>query len=110
MVYPHRAVPSRAERALMRWSPHEPAAHGDKDMTTGPCTADIGNGIETLADVQRAMRARVSGLRSSSEWYRLMRSNHGRRVRDAASKVVANVSYNARLWRPSGARDELVLE
>jgi hypothetical protein len=28
-------------------------------------------------------------------------------VRDAASKVAANVSYNGRLWRPSGAREEI---
>ena len=54
---------------------------------TGPYTADIGDGIETfetLADVQSAMRARVSGIRSSSEWYRQMRSRHGAKVRDAA--------------------------
>jgi len=94
-----RAFPSRAERALMPPSPHQPAAHGANEMTTigtGPYTADIGDGIETfetLADVQRAMRARVSGIRSSSEWYRQMRSRHGARVRDAAGKVIANVSY-----------------
>jgi hypothetical protein len=64
---------------------------------TGPYTADIGDGIETfesLADLQRAMRQRVSGIRSSSEWYRQMRSPHGAKVRSAAGKVVANVSYN----------------
>lgn len=78
----------------------------------GPYTADIGDGIETfetLADVQRAMWARVSGIRSSSEWYRQMRSRHGAKVRDAAGKVAANVSYNARMWRPSGAREEIVV-
>ncbi len=79
-------------------------------MTTPPYTADIGDEIETfetLADVQGAMRSRVSGTRSSSEWYRQMRSKHGAKVRDASGKVVANVSYNARVWRPSGAREEI---
>ena len=79
---------------------------------TGPYTADIGDGIETfetLADVQRAMRERVSGIRSGDEWYAQMRSRHGAKVRDAAGKVVATVSYNARMWRPSGARHELVV-
>jgi hypothetical protein len=79
---------------------------------TGPYTADSGDGIETfetLADVQRAMRERVSGIRSSSEWYRHMRSRHGAKVRDAAGKVVVNVSYNGRLWRPGGAREEIVV-
>jgi hypothetical protein len=79
---------------------------------TGPYTADIGDGqetFETLADIQRAMRARVSGIRSSSEWYRQMRSRHGAKVRDAAGKVVATVSYNARLWRPSGAMEEILV-
>ncbi len=82
-------------------------------MTTignGPYTADIGDGIETfatLAEVQRAMRARVSGIRSSSEWYRQLRSKHGAKVRDVAGKVVANVSYNGTLWRASGAREEI---
>ncbi|MBL8801840.1 MAG: hypothetical protein JNN27_07590 [Planctomycetes bacterium] len=84
-------------------SPHQPAAHGFNDMTTigtGPYTADIGDGQETfqtLADVQRAMRARVSGVRSSSDWYRRMRSWQGAQVRDAAGMVVATVLYNARL-------------
>ncbi len=80
---------------------------------TGPFAADIGDGQErfdTLADVQRAMRARVSGIRSSSEWYRKMRSRHGAKVRDTAGMFVANVSYNGRLWRPSGAREEIVFE
>jgi hypothetical protein len=79
---------------------------------TGPYTADIGDGIEsfeTLADVQRAMRARVTGIRSGDEWYARMRSRHGAKVRDAAGKVVANVSYNGRVWRPSGGREELVV-
>jgi hypothetical protein len=79
---------------------------------TGPFKADIGDGIErfdTLADVQRAMRQRVSGIRSSSEWYRQMRSRHGAKVRDAAGKLVANVSYNGRMWWPSGAREEIVV-
>lgn len=74
-----------------------------------PYTADVGDGIETfqtLADIQRAMRARVSGIRSSSEWYRQMRSLHGAKEHDAAGKVVANVSYNGRLWRAGGAREE----
>jgi hypothetical protein len=79
---------------------------------TGRYTADIGDGIETfetLADVQRAMRTRVSGIRSSSEWYRQMRSRHGAKVRDATEEVVANVSYNGRLWRPCGARAEMTI-
>jgi hypothetical protein len=78
----------------------------------GPYTADIGDGqerFETLADVQRAMRARVSGIRFGDEWYARMRSRHGAKVRDASGKVVANVSYNARLWRPSGARGEILI-
>lgn len=109
----HRAFPSRLERALMPPSPHQPAAHGANDMTTigtGPYTADIGDGIETfetLADVQRAMRARVTGIRSSSEWCRQMRTRHGAKVRDAAGKVVANVSYNGRLWRADAQREPL---
>ncbi len=80
---------------------------------TGPYTADIGDGMErfhTLADVPRAMRQRVSGIRSSSEWYRQMRSRHGAKVRDAVGMVVATVSYNARLWMPGGARDEIAVE
>ncbi len=80
---------------------------------TGPYTADIGDGIETfetLADVQRATHQRVSGIRSSDEWYAQMRSRHGAKVRDAAGKVVANVTYNARMWRPSGGREEMVVE
>lgn len=47
------------------------------------------------------MRARISGIRSSAEWYRQMRSSHRAKVHDAAGTVVANVSYNALLWRPS---------
>lgn len=96
-------------------SPHEPAACGANEITTigtGPYTADIGDGFEnfdTLADVQCAMREGGSGIRSSSEWYRQMRSRHGAKVRDAAGKVVATVSYNARLWRPSGVREEMVV-
>jgi len=85
----------------------------DTQIGTGPFTADIGGGqetFETLADVQRAMRARVSGICSSSEWYRQMRSKHGAKVRDAAGNVVAAVSYNGRLWWPSGAREERVVE
>jgi hypothetical protein len=85
----------------------------DAQIGTGPYTADIGDGIEsfdTLADLQRAMRAQVSGIRSSSEWYRQMRSRHGAKVHDAAGKVVATVSYNGRLWRPSGAREEIGVE
>lgn len=99
----------------MRPSLNQPAAHGANDMTaigTGPYPADIGDGIETfesLSDVQNAMRARVSGIRSSSKCYRQMRSWHGAKVRNAAGKVVANVSYNARLWRPGGGREELVV-
>lgn len=84
----------------------------DMQIGTGPYTADIGDGIEsfeTLADLQRAMRQRVSGIRSSSGWYRQMRSRHGARVRDAAGKVVATVSYNGRLWRPSGDREEILV-
>ena len=80
---------------------------------TGPYTADIGDGTEsfdTLADVQRAMRARVSGIRSSLEWYRQMRSRHRANVRDAAGKVVANVSYSARMWWPNGQRGEIAVE
>jgi hypothetical protein len=83
----------------------------DTQIGTGPDTADIGHGVEkfeTLADVQRAMRARVSGIRSSSEWYRQLRSWHGAKVRDATEEVVATVFYNGRLWRPSGAREEMV--
>jgi hypothetical protein len=79
-------------------------------MTTGPYTADIGDGqerFETLDDVQRAIRARVTGIRSADEWYAQMLSRHGATVRDAAGKVVANVSYNARVWRPSGGREEI---
>jgi hypothetical protein len=77
----------------------------DTQIGTGPYTADIGDGMErfdTLADLQRAMRTRVSGIRSSSEWYRQMRSRHSAKVCDAAGKVVANVSYNGRLWRARG--------
>jgi hypothetical protein len=87
----------------MHPSPHQPAAHGANGMTTigtGPHTADIGDGqerFETLTDVQRAMRARVTGIRSGDQWYPRMRSRHGAKVRDAAGKVVANVSYNARM-------------
>jgi hypothetical protein len=83
----------------------------DTLIGTGPYTADIGDGIQsfdTLADLQRAMRQPVSGIRSSSEWYRQMRSRHGAKVRDAAGKIVANVSDNGRWWRPSGEREELV--
>lgn len=79
---------------------------------TGPYTADLGHGIETfetLADVQRAMRQWVSGIRSSSEWYRQMQSQHGAKVRDAAGKVVASVSYDGRLWRASGAREKILV-
>jgi hypothetical protein len=36
-----------------------------------------------------------------------MRSGHGDKVRDPAGKVVATVSYNARLWRTSGEREEI---
>jgi hypothetical protein len=82
----------------------------DTQIGTGPFTADIGDGqetFETLADIQRAMRARISGIRSSSEWYQQMRSRHGAKVRDAAGRVVANVSYNARMWRPSGGMAEM---
>lgn len=99
----------------MHPSAHQPAAHGDYDMTqigAGPHTADIGDGqerFETLADVQRAMRARVSGIRSGEDWYARMSSRHGAKVRDAAGKVVANVSYNARIWSPGGAREEIVV-
>jgi hypothetical protein len=82
----------------------------DASIDDGELFTDaIGDGIETLADVQRAMRARVSGIRSSSGCYRQMRSGHGAKVRDAAGKVVANVSYNARMWRASGARDEITV-
>lgn len=55
------------------------------------------------------MRARVSGIRSSSEWRLRMRSRLGAKVRDAAGKVVANVSYKGRLWRPSGAMAEMAV-
>jgi hypothetical protein len=82
-------------------------------IETGPYMADIGDGIETfetLVDVQSAMRARVGGIRSGDEWYARMRSRHGARVRDASGKVVANVSYNAQMWRPSGAREEIGVE
>ena len=57
----------------MRPSPHQLAAHGANEMTTigtGPYAADIGDGTEsfdTLVELQRAMRARVSGIRPSSE-------------------------------------------
>jgi hypothetical protein len=80
---------------------------------TGPYMADSGDGtetFETLADVQRAMRARVSGIRSGDESYARMRSCQGAKVRDVHGKVVANVSYNARMWRPSGAREEIAVE
>lgn len=76
-------------------------------------TADIGFGIETfetLADVQRAVRTRISAIESSTEFYRRARSMHGPKIRDAAGKVVATVSYNARLWSVTGNRDEIVLE
>ncbi len=36
-------------------------------------------------------------------------SPHDVKVRSAAGKVVANVSYNARMWRPSGGREEIVV-
>jgi hypothetical protein len=77
-----------------------------------PYTADIGDGPETFAslqEVQRAVYARVSGIRSSSEWYARCRSHHGPKVRDARGRVVATVSYNARLWEPGGARGEIVV-
>ncbi len=83
-------------------------------MTTngaGPYTADIGDGnetFETLADVQRALRARVSGTRSRDGWRRQMRCRHRAKVRDAAGAVVANVSHNARMWPTSGGREEIV--
>lgn len=81
----------------------------DAQIATGPYTADIGDGqetVETLAGVQYTMRARVRGIRSSAEWYRRMRRGNGAKVRDAAGKVVANVSYNGRLWWASWAREE----
>lgn len=71
---------------------------------TGPCSVDIGDGIETfemLADIQHATRARVTGPRSNSEWYRQLRSRHGATVRDAAGKVVANVSCSAPMQGPA---------
>jgi excisionase family DNA binding protein len=76
----------------MHPSPHQPASHGANDMTTigtASYTADIGDGNETfdtLAEVQRAMRSRVSGIRSGDEWYARMRSRHGAKVRDAGAK------------------------
>ncbi len=101
-----------------RTSPDAPVAaptrgaRSQLSAAAGPLTA-IWEGIETfetVADIQRAMRARVSGIRSSSEWCRQLRSRHGAKVRDASGKVVANVSYNARMWRPSGGREEMVVE
>jgi hypothetical protein len=77
-----------------------------------PFTAEIGDGPETfasLAEVQRAVYARVSGIRSSSEWYARCRSHHGPKVRDARGRVVATVSYNARLWQATGASEEIVI-
>jgi hypothetical protein len=79
----------------------------DTRIGTDPHAAGVNDGIErfyTLAHIQRAMRQRVSGIRSSSEWYRQMRSRHGAKVRDAAGKVVATVSYNGRRWRPRATR------
>ncbi len=111
-----RAFPSRAARALMNPSPYQPAAHGANDMTTNgtePYTSDIGDRIETfetLADVQRALRARVGWTRSRDGWCRQMRCRHRAKVRDAAGTVVASRSYNARLWRASGGREEIVVE
>ena len=90
----------------MHPSPHQPAAHGSNDMTTigaAPYTADIGDGQETfgtLGEVQRAMRERVSGIRSSSEWYRQMRSRHGAIVRDVAGRW----SRTCRTTRGCGGR------
>lgn len=72
-----------------------------------PFTAEIGDGIErfdTLADLQRAMRQRVSCICSSAEWYRRMRSRHGAKVRDAAGGMVANVPHSAPQRLANGAR------
>jgi hypothetical protein len=77
-----------------------------------PYTADIGRGAETFAslrDLQLVMDERVSGWVSSREWYARCRSSHGPKIRDARGKVVATVSYNGRLWAPSGGREEIVL-
>jgi hypothetical protein len=73
-------------------------------MTT-QFTADIGDGPErfdSLAEIQRAVYARVSGLQSSAAWYRKMRNKHGAKVLDARGALVAYVSYNARAWDASG--------
>ena len=77
-----------------------------------PYTSDIGDGPETfptLSDVQRAVYTRISGIRSSREWYGRLRSKHGAKVRDTQGRLVAKVSYNARLWEPCGKREEIVL-
>jgi hypothetical protein len=91
------------------------ARHGVTEVpvaVAAPFTANIGDGPETfasLAELQRAVYARVSGIQSSGEWYGKMRSKHGAKVRDARAKVVACVSYNARLWTPDG-KTEIVVE
>lgn len=53
----------------------------------------------------------VSGIYSSAEWYRQMRSRHGAKIHDAAGKVVANVSYNsAAVEAERGQREEIAVE
>jgi hypothetical protein len=74
-------------------------------MNAASFTADIGNGQEefdSLAAVQSAVYARVSGLESSAKWYRKMRNQHGAKVRDAQGLLIAYVSYNARAWDANG--------
>jgi hypothetical protein len=68
-------------------------------------TADIGNGPEafdSLDAVSAAVYSRVSGLVSSAEWYGKIRTSKGAAIKDAGGKVVARVSYNARLWTADG--------
>lgn len=74
-------------------------------------SANIGDGTESfdsLADIQRAVRSRVSGKRSSAAWYR-KRHSTGADILDANGKTVARVSYNGRIWQPTEQRVEIVL-
>lgn len=75
-------------------------------------TCDIGFGRETfesIEEVSRAVRTRVSGIESGRDWYARCRSKHGPRINDERGRAVATVSYNGRLWNPTGAREEIVI-
>ena len=101
----HRTASARAlHRFLSTPRPGRTTAHPPASTIKGPLLVTVHRDrvtVPTLAAASAACRAFIEAEDlGSSEWF-------GGNVVDAVGVIVARVSYNGRVWAPSGAEFDL---